>query len=237
MVRLTWSLLPLLSLVVVAGSAALADDQQPTPSILFDGDNLDAWTYPERAWYVDKKGALTCRMKEVKQKDGTTALRGMGYIWTKDPYDDFDLTLQYKLSKAANSGVFYRTDPRNPVHGGFEVQLMDNEGFQAAKGKRDARKLNGSFYDGKAPSSDPSRPVGQWNKLRLRCEGPRIQIWINDVQVIDVNVDDWDTPGKNPDGSSNKFKRALKDLPRTGHIGLQNHGQPVWFRDIIIRKL
>ncbi len=93
------------------------------------------------------------------------------------------------------------------------------------------------FYDAQAPSSDPSNPAGQWNTLRLTCNGPRIQIAINGTQVIDVDVDRWDTPGKNPDGTSNKFKTALKDLPRTGRIGLQNHGQVVWFKDIKIRPL
>ncbi|MGB2011617.1 MAG: family 16 glycoside hydrolase [Akkermansiaceae bacterium] len=50
-------------------------------------------------------------------------------------------------------------------------------------------------------------------------------------------MDDWDTPQKNPDGSKNKFKKALKDLPRKGHFGLQYHGQPVWYRNIVITPL
>jgi hypothetical protein len=58
---------------------------------------------------------------------------------------------------------------------------------------------------------------------------------INHVLVVDVNVNDWESPGKNPDGSSNKFKTALKDLPRTGRIGFQNHGQVVWFKDVSVR--
>ena len=72
-------------------------------------------------------------------------VRGKGYIWSKAEYENFDLTLSYKLSEGANSGVFYRVnDKNNPVQDGLEVQLMDNEGFQKTHGKKDAKKLNGS---------------------------------------------------------------------------------------------
>ena len=60
---------------------------------------------------------------------------------------------------------------------------------------------------------------------------------MNGKKVIDVNIDDWKEPNKNPDGSKNKFKIALKDLPKNGHFGLQYHGQPVWFRSIKINSL
>lgn len=200
---------------------------------LFDGTNFDAWELDqEGGWEIDSQGAMVCKMGGDADKP-----KPMGNIWSKADFADFDLTLSYKLSEAANSGVFYRSDKTNPVQGGFEVQLMDNEGFQKEHGPRDERKLNGSFYDGKAPSSDPANPVGEWNAFRLTCDGPRIQIAINGVQVIDVNVDDWDTAGVNPDGTTNKFKTAFKDLPRNGKIGFQNHGQVVWFKDVKIRRL
>lgn len=205
--------------------------------VLFDGSNTDHFEFREGAWVIDEDGSLTCRMEQVKQKNGTVRTTGMGYIWTRKDYDDFELTLSYKLSEGANSGVFYRTDPDNPVQGGFEIQLADDEGFQKEKGKKDPKNLNGAFYDCKAALAKPAKPVGQWNRMTLRCEGPRIRVEINDVLVVDVNVDDWDTPGMNPDGSSNKFKTALKDLPRTGRIGFQNHGQVVWFKDVSIRPL
>lgn len=71
----------------------------------------------------------------------------------------------------------------------------------------------------------------------LTCKGPIIRVTLNGQDILAVNIDDWNTPQKNPDGSKNKFKTALKDLPRTGRIGLQYHGHPVWFRNIRIRKL
>ena len=226
----------LLSILVFVVSLAALDAGEA--KILFDGSNLKAWDYPEGAWVIDADGSLTCLMQEVTvKKDGTKRIRGRGYIWTKLDFGDFELKLSYKLTEGANSGVFYRTDKNDPVHGGFEIQLMDNEEFQKSHGIKDGKKLNGSFYEGKAPASNPAKPIGEWNTLKLTCQGPNIGLSMNGVQIIDVNVDDWDTAGKNPDGTSNKFKTALKDLPRSGKIGLQNHGQVVWFKDISIKKL
>ncbi len=206
-------------------------------TVLFDGTSLTAWEFAPGAWEIEEDGSLVCRMESSEGDDGTVKTRSMGYIWTKADYGDFELSLSYKLSKAANSGVFYRSDKGDPVHRGFEVQLMDDAGYQEAHGKLDGRKLNGSFYEGRAPEADPAKPVGQWNTLVLKCAGPRMTCHINGVRVFDVDVEDWPEAGKNPDGTTNKFKVAIRDKPRTGRIGLQNHGQAVWFRDIRVRSL
>ncbi|MBT5915410.1 MAG: DUF1080 domain-containing protein, partial [Opitutae bacterium] len=60
---------------------------------------------------------------------------------------------------------------------------------------------------------------------------------LNGQLAFSINLDDWKKAGQNPDGTTNKFKTALKDLPRTGYIGFQNHGQVVWFRSIRINIL
>jgi hypothetical protein len=52
-----------------------------------------------------------------------------------------------------------------------------------------------------------------------------------------MNLDQWTEPNKNPDGSKNKFPRALKDFARKGYLGLQDHGRPVWYRNIKIKQL
>jgi len=204
--------------------------------VLYDGKNLDAFEFAENSWFIDGEGAIACRMKEIKTKKGMRKV-GLGNIWVKGDYSDFELTLEYKMSEGTNSGVFYRSDPKNSTQGGLEVQLMDNAGFQKTHGKKDDRKLNGTFYDAKAATSDPSKAIGLWNTMHLICKGTLIKLSINGVQTFSVNIDDWVTPGKNPDGSSNKFKNALKDFPRSGQIGFQNHGQEVWFRNIKVRQL
>ncbi len=217
---------------------------QPAPAadpaggvVLFDGTSLEGWEFEEGGWAIEEDGSLTCRMKDFEADDGSVTPRGMGYIWTKQEYGDFELTLSYKLSEAANTGVFYRAETSDPIHRGSEVQLVDNAGFQKEHGEKDERKLNGSFYDGKGPEADPANPVGQWNALILKCEGPRVTCHINGVRVFDVDVDDWTEVGKNPDGTTNKFKVAIRDKPRKGRIGLQNHGQVVWFKDIRVKSL
>ena len=71
----------------------------------------------------------------------------------------------------------------------------------------------------------------------LTCKGPKVTVSINGKQVVAADLDQWTTGNKNPDGTRNKFKTALKDLPRTGHIGFQDHGQNVWYRNVYLKRL
>ena len=153
-----------------------------------------------------------------------------GIIWSKRKFGDFSISLEYKTSTKANSGLFFRTDPKNAVQGGFEIQI-------ASPGLYKGKHIIGSLYDAKEPMVAAGKPDGEWNLMELTCEGPTMKAKVNGKKVIDVNIDDWKEPNKNPDGSKNKFKTALKDLPRSGHFGLQYHGQPVWFRNIKVTPL
>lgn len=153
-----------------------------------------------------------------------------GMMWTKRSFSDFELTVEYKTSKDCNSGVFFRTNPKNAVQGGFEIQV-------ASANMYSGKHVVGSLYDAKGPSEIAVKPDGEWNKMVLTCEGPHITVVLNGVKIQKLNIDDWDTPKKNPDGSKNKFKTALKDLPREGHFGIQYHGHPVWYRKLSLKEL
>ena len=222
-----------ITVLLTLGATCLAEET------LFDGSNLDHWTFKKGGWVIEEDGSMKCQMEaEPTNRNGKPFHRPMGYIWSKKAYADFELNLSYKLSKGANSGLFFRTDKDNPVQGGFEIQLMDNDGFQAAKKKKlPPRRLNGALYDASAPKRDPAKPVGEWNTLKLTCKGHKISLEINGETVFDVDISKWDTPKKNPDGTDNKFKTALAKLPKTGHIGFQNHGQVVWFKDVSIKPI
>ena len=205
----------LLATVLTSGQAA----DGKTIS-LFNGKDLNNWTQNKAGGWEAKDGIL-----------GPSAKPG-GYIWAKGKYDNFELELDFKMSKRCNSGVFFRTDPSNPVQGGFEIQILDSHG-KTKVGKHAC----GALYDALPPSSNPTKPAGEWNHMKLTVNGASVKVVLNGKQVVDADLDKWTTPRKNPDGSRNKFRTALKDLPRTGSIGLQYHGHPVWFKNLKLKKL
>ena len=209
------ALLATLLLAVIFSTSLVPADDAATIDLL--GESLDQWT-------LDKPGAW-----ELKEGVLGTSEKPGGYIWTKDTYGDFELSLEYKTSKDCNSGVFFRTDPKNAVQGGFEIQV-------ASAGKYDGKHVVGALYDAKVPSEAAGKPDGEWNTMTLTVKGPLIKIVLNGKKILEANLDEWTTANLNPDGSKNKFKTALKDLPRTGHIGFQYHGQPVWYRNVSLIK-
>lgn len=216
-----------LSFAVLAAlcvQASLHADQA-APGTVFKGDSLDGW-------FVNPANPQVWRI--VKDKSGTPAIARQpngSYLWTKTTFADFELELEYKVSAGCNSGIFFRTDPNNAVQGGFEIQVFDSHGKEADK------HSTGALYDAKPAAATPEKPAGQWNRLSLKVVGSKLVCHINGTKVQDLDLDDWDTPNKNPDGSKNKFRTALKDLPRTGHIGFQDHGHDVWYRKITIKAL
>ena len=187
--------------------------------LLFDGKTLNGWILDKPdSWIV---------------KDGTISRSGGGYIWTKERFGNFILDLEYKISPKCNSGVFIRTaDLKDPVQTGIEMQIIDSE-LKKEPGKNDC----GSIYDCLAPSTNAMKSVGEWNRIIITCKDNLINIVMNDKKIIDMDLNKWTESNKNPDGTKNKFDKALKDFSREGYIGFQDHGFPVWFRNVKIKKL
>ena len=195
---------------------------------LFNGRDFSGWRMgPEKSWVV-QDGVLTVR----RGMDGKE--HNFDYLWTKDTYGDFILDLEFKVVDGTNSGIFFRTSNlKDPVYTGLEVQVANSYGRQGVH----RRGTAGAIYDCLAPSKNAIKAPGQWNRCRLTCRGSLVQVVLNDEPVIDMDLDRWATAGRNPDGEPNKFRRAIKDFARVGHIGLQDHGRPVWYRNIRVKRL
>ena len=165
-------------------------------------------------------------------KDGVLSVSETpgGMLWSKEAFGNFTITLEYKTSETCNSGLFFRTNPQNPVQEGFEIQI-------ASDGLYNGKHIVGSLFDAKEPSMAAGKADGEWNEMTLTCEGPSVSVVLNGQNVLELNLDDWTTAHQNPDRSKNKFKKALKDLPRQGHFALQYHGHPIWYRNIQITEL
>ena len=188
---------------------------------LLDGSNLNKWQNNDggklSAGWVIENGVLTRKPKA-------------GMIWTKERFGDFVLDLEFKTE--GNSGIFFRTDnPKDCVQTGIEMQVY-------RRVDRPGKHSCGAIYDALAPSREMTKD-GQWNHVTITAKDKKIDIVLNGEQIIDMDLNRWTEPGKNPepDGSKNKFRAALKDFKREGHIGFQDHGANVWFRNIRIRQL
>ena len=167
-------------------------------------------------------------------KDGTLVAGDHETLWTKDSYGDFILDLEFKVIAESNSGVFLRSGDIKNVLKALEIQVHDS-----ADGSKYG--MVAAIYDAMPPSKSMAKPVGEWNHFTITCKGPLVSVVFNGEEVINANLDNWTEAGKNPDGTPNKFKEALKDYARKGPIGLQGlHGKaqaPVWYRNLKIKVL
>jgi len=193
--------------------------------LLFDGNTLDGW--------------MTSAEKPSKRPVEEHAINphkcGHYMMTHEKQWGDFILALDYKLSKNCNSGVFVRTFPLKPRPGkdtgfnGIEVQLLDS----TTAGLHDS----GAFYDLVKPTRNTQKPLGEWNHMVITCNKNILAVELNGEKVNRMDLDDWPLPNRRPDGSEHKFDFALKDHPRRGYIGLQDHGADCWFKNIKLLPL
>ena len=190
---------------------------------LFNGRDLTGWEDHQNPHLWTVEDGMIVGISEAGK---------MSNLSTQAQYGDFELRLEYNADAKVNSGVFLRvSDLDDEVHTGLEIQILDTYGKELPLDRGDS----GALYDMIAPSANALKPAGEWNQMRMRCDGPRVAVELNGVQVVDADLDLFDTPGQNPDGSSNKFKYAWKTMPRAGHIGLQTHAGMGGLSDVKIR--
>lgn len=216
-----------LAFVLLLSTAANAAENQLTPAekkagwqLLFNGKDASGW--------ICNNGKTPA---DSVVEDGTLMpYKSGGYVLMhKKQFGDFILKCEVKMPKRCNSGIFFRIgNPKNPVQTGFEVQVMNN--------KKTGRHDFGAIYDLVAPKKNNIKPDG-WNSVEIKCQGPHIAVTVNGEEVASMNCDEWTEPRKRPDGSRHKFKNAIKDFPRKGYLGFQDHGAKVWYRNVKVLEL
>ena len=237
------------SLSLAASLASAQTENTITPQekadgwrLLFDGKTTNGWRsaraggFPTKGWAV-KDGTIA-----VTETGGEESGNG-GDIVTTRTYADFELSVDFKTSPGANSGIMYFVDlhlmPWNNGHGspiGFEYQVLDDALHPDAKRGRDGDRTVASLYDMIPAAADkPIRPVGEWNTARIVVHGMHGEHWLNGVKVLEYDRD------------SPEFKTILAESKyhvfpgyghaKSGYLLLQDHGFPVWFRNIKIREM
>jgi hypothetical protein len=193
--------------------------------LLFDGKSLAGWrgfkspTPPEGWKAID--GLL------VRESGG-------GDLMTVEQYGDFELRLDWRISEGGNSGIMFRVTPdgEETWHSGPEMQVLDN-----TRHKDGANPLTsaGSNYALYAPVRDVTKPVGEWNTVRLIAKGNHVEHWLNDVKVVEYEL-------FSPDWEKRVQASKFGEIPpygraKRGHIAIQDHGDRVWYRNIKIKPL
>lgn len=198
---------------------------------LFDGKTMDSWrTYQNQSaasWSVDN-GTLHCK--------GSSANYGAitADLMTKNQYENFDFSVDYKISAKGNSGVLYLVTEDNPYSylSGPEYQIIDDVNFPEKL--EDWQHTAANYAMHPAPAAAPN-PAGEWNTARIVKNKNHVEHWLNGKKVVEYELysDDWNT---------RRTTGKWKDVPtygqaKKGYITFQNHGSEAWFKNIKIKEL
>lgn len=199
--------------------------------LLFDGKTLSGWRmYQNKAadcWGV-KNGEIYCKGSDTDKSD----LRGD--LVTADQYDNYELSIDWKIAPGGNSGIMYHVteDASAAYLSGPEYQLIDDEGYPD---KLEDWQKSGADYAMYTPTTNAARAPGEYNTTRIVVNGAQREYWLNGVKVVSFEAwtDDW---------QKRKAEGKWKDTPgygmaKKGHICLQDHGSGVWFKNIKLRPL
>lgn len=200
--------------------------------LLFDGATTNGWKiFKDRknnSWEV-VDGVLHC--KAPMETPGVDNERSD--LMTVEQFDNFELSLEWKLAAQSNSGIMFRVSEAydQPYFSGPEYQLIDDGGYPD---ETDVH-LTGANYDVHAVPAKKMKPLGEWNHTKIVANGNHIEHWLNGEKILEYEIgsEDW-TQRKN----NSKWKDvAGYCVPTQGHIDLQDHGGEAWFRNIMIRAL
>jgi len=206
--------------------------------LLWDGATSQGWRgarldkFPEYGWEM-QNGELT-----VMESGGAESRHG-GDIITEKLYGNFELSLEFKLTPGANSGIKYFVFPKQPDQPGsaigLEYQVLDDAKHSDAKKGVEGNRTVASLYDLIPAENKKVKPIGEWNHARILVKGGHVEHWLNGVKVVEY------------DRHSQAFRALIKkskyakyenfgQIP-AGHILLQDHGNRVSYRNIKIREL
>lgn len=193
--------------------------------LLFDGKTTAGWR---------NYGKQTISDGWVVQDGALTRTGAGGDIITNDAFKNFELTIDWKIEPRGNSGVFYRaSEEQDEIYwNAVEMQVLDDAGHPDATNRRTSA---GAAYDLYPSPAGHVKPAGEWNTARLVVNGNHVEHWLNGVKLLEYELGsaDW-----NSKVAGSKFKPHPKfGKNAQGHIGLQDHGDVVAFRNIKIRVL
>lgn len=230
-----------------ADSTAMAADSNVV--VLFDGTSLDGWrgynkdTVPS-AWTLED-GCIKINGSGAGEAG---ARNGGDLIFGAEKFGNFELSFEWKVAKGSNSGVFYMIQevPDTPsYYSAPEYQILDNENHPDAKLGVDGNRKSASLYDMIPAKPQNSKPFGEWNTGKIMVYKGTVVHYQNGENVLEYHLwtPEWQAMLDKSKFSKDKNEKAYNLLlncggdQKEGYIGLQDHGDDVWYRNITVKKL
>lgn len=193
--------------------------------LLFDGQTTKGWMSPKEK-PLDPKHV----------QDHSLNPHPCDYMLVHEKsWENYKLSLDFKISSKCNSGIFVRTFPLMPRLGkdvgfnGIEIAIDDT----TTAGFHDT----GAIYDLVKPVKNAMKPVGEWNHIVITSDRNLMTVELNGQAVNRIDFDEWTEINERPDGTKHKFDVAYQQHPRKGYIGLQDHGGNCWYKNIKLLPL
>ena len=207
-------------------------------ALLFNGKDFTGWrqcngTEMPKNWVIEDNAMKVFTAPDKKPGQGANG----DIIYAPKKFRNFELSIDWKSSKMGNSGIFYnvREVPGKAIYyAAPEVQVLDN--IDATDNKIDSH-LAGSLYDMLPADPKTVKPAGEWNTIVISVKDGKVTHTQNGVKVVEYTI--W-TPEWDAMVANSKFKTFpgfIEGIAKEGYIGLQDHGYPIWFRNIKIREL
>jgi hypothetical protein len=209
------------------------EEQENGWLLMFDGNTTNGWrgynkkAFPEKGWVIEE-GTLKC--------NGSVSRIG-GDIIYDTRFRDFELSIEWKISKGGNSGIFYLAEEIPGLEiwrSAPEFQILDNKRHPDALLGKHGNRQTASLYDLIPAVPQNAKPAGEWNTTEIHVNRGKVCHFMNGEKVVEYHID------------STEWKEMIsvskfQEFPefgnyREGFIGLQDHGDDVWFRNIKIRK-
>jgi len=200
---------------------------------LFDGHSTDGW----RGFNGEELPSGWVLEEGTLKSLGQGGDIGGDIIYAEREFENFELYMEWKVSTAGNSGIFYHVQEGEKYHAPYEnapeYQLLDDLGYPDPL--EEWQKLASDYAMYSAPADKPIKPAGEWNTSRIVFTPEKVSYFLNGIMVVEFVPwsDDWHERRK-------KGKWAdVEDYgkAKTGFIGLQDHGSFIWFKNIKIKEL
>ena len=206
--------------------------------LLFNGKNFDGWrqcngTAMPANWVIEDNAMKV----SIKKENNEGQPSGGDIVFGDKKFKNFELSVDWKAGKMANSGIFYdvREVPGQPIYyAAPEIQILDNKD---ATDNKVASHLAGSLYDMIAADPRTVHPAGKWNTCVIKMKDGKVTVSMNGTEVVKYTqwTPEWDKMVQN--SKFKDFPGFTEGISKEGFIGLQDHGYTVWFRNIKIREL